>query len=169
MARSYDADSVRVTFGGLSEMLDEFEGRVESALRPAAHQGALVLYNEVRQRVPRDTGQLQAAIYRWHDANASGPERQSYVVGVNKVKAPHWHNVEYGHWRYNKIINGHPQRSKSRGSARGPGAHDLPGALNAPVFVPAQPYFRPAYDAAIGRAMNAGYRRLVEKIQDPES
>lgn len=173
MARSHGMtqvgrDSVNVTLDdGISAGLRRFAAELrDKALRPAAHAAAKVLHDEIEQRVPVESGLLKSAIYRWHDDKQSRDGRQVYAVGVNKRKAPHWYNVEFGHWRYNKIVNGHPQKSKSNPKARGPGAHDLPGALETPQWVPAKPYIRPAYDAKIGAAVDAAKVRLAEKLKE---
>lgn len=138
----------------------------EKVLRSATHAGAVVFYKEMRLRVPVDKGTLYASIYRWHDDKRSNGNRQFYLVGPNKAKAPHWYNVEYGHWLYNKNIAGRWQRSKSNPNARGPGAHDLAGALPVPKWVPAQPYIRPTFDAAVGKAIAAMKARAGERFAD---
>ena len=158
-ARQFGRESVSISTAdaGLLAGLDQLQQRVADALRPAAHQGALVLYNEVKQRVPKDSGQLSAAIYRWHDDKRSTAERQIYQIGVNKRAAPHWHLIEYGHWRVNKfrLIDGKWVPTRKR--------------LAKPVYVPARPFIRPAYDAKLPEAFAAARRRMAEKLKDPDS
>lgn len=72
------------------------EGIKQKVLRSGARAGALVFYNEIRLRVPFATGELYNSIYHWHDDKKSTPTRQTYAIGPNKKKAPHWHWVEYG-------------------------------------------------------------------------
>lgn len=124
------------------------------ALRSAAHAGAEVIYREERLRVPVHEGTLYGAIYQWHDDNRSGFDRQIYVVGPNKVKAPHWHLVEYGHWRVNKIVREGGRLIATR------------ERLPEPVWVPAKPYARPTYDARARDAVEAMKTRLHERIED---
>lgn len=70
----------------------------EQALRPAAYAAAAVLYREMKTRTASfaKTGTLRDSIYHWHDSKQSTKGRQVYAIGPNKVKAPHFHMVEYG-------------------------------------------------------------------------
>lgn len=138
----------------------------ETALRPAAYAGARVFYEEMRLNVPIASGQLYDSVYHWFDDKHSNTVRKIYVIGPNKAKAPHWYNVEYGHWRYNKYAAGRWLRSKSNRNARGPSAHDLPGALETPVWVPAKPYIRVTYTGKARAAVNAMQTRLGEKVSE---
>ena len=138
-----------------SGALAQFAAEIRSkALRPAAHAGAEIMYREMRLRVPVHEGQLYSAIYQWHDDKRSTDTRQVYVVGPNKVKAPHWHLVEYGHWRVNKVVRvgGRLIATKER--------------LETPVWVPAKPYARPAFDARVQAAVQAMLKRLKERVDD---
>lgn len=156
-----------VVDSNMSTGLAEFARGVRTrVLRGGVHAGAIVFYNEMRVRVPVREGTLFGSIYRWHDDKHSNSVRQVYVVGPNKAKAPHWYNVEYGHWLYNKNIAGRWQRSKSNANARGPGAHDLPGALPTPVWVPAKPYIRPTFDAKAQAAIDAMRSRMGELLRE---
>lgn len=142
------------------------EGIYEQVLRSGAHAGAIVFYDEMRRQVPVKEGTLQQSIYRFHDDKQSSKVKQVYLIGPNKVKAPHWYNVEFGHWRYNRFLNGRWQRSKSNRNARGPGAHDLPGALPVPVWVAAKPYIRPTFDARARSSLEAIRMRMAERLAE---
>jgi HK97 gp10 family phage protein len=138
-----------------SQALRAFADAVrEKALRSAAFAGAKVMYAEMRQRVPVDTGTLYGSLYQWHDDKRSTTDRQIYVVGPNKGEAPHWHLVEYGHWRVNQVIrvNGKLVATKER--------------LPQPVWVPAKPYARPTFEAKATAAVEAMKKRLAERIAD---
>lgn len=147
----------------------------EKVLRSATFAGINLFYTEMRLRVPVSEGTLYSAIYQYHVDDRSTKFRQVYATGPNKAKAGHWHWIEYGHWRYNKIINGKAQRSKSNtsrsnrvtppGSAHR-GVHDLPGALDVPVWVPAKPYIRPTYDAKIGQLLATFNKRAGERLSE---
>ncbi len=78
----------------------------EKVLRSATRAGALLFYYEMQMRVPKREGTLLYSIYHTHLDKRSTKFRQVYAVGPNKAKAPHWYVVEYGHWRYNKFVNG---------------------------------------------------------------
>ncbi len=154
---------------GLHELADKVRGEVMIAGAAAA---ARVLADEMKQQVPEKSGRLRDSIYRYYDEKRSGPGRQIYLIGVNKRLAPHWHHIEYGHWRYNKIVNGRPMKAKTKANAKNktpgvldPAIYDLPGALSRPVWVPAKPYIRPAYDAKINPALQAALARMREKLK----
>jgi hypothetical protein len=133
-----------------------FDQIKEKALRPAAHQMAVVLHDALRAAVPVGKGTLRSAIYRWYDERQSASDHQTYLVGVNKRKAPHWWIEEHGYWRRFAIIKGKDGQWVT--------LKDRP--LKVPVFVPGQPYFRPTIDAKMPEAVQAGLRRLGEKIQE---
>ncbi|WP_420909880.1 HK97 gp10 family phage protein [Achromobacter denitrificans] len=128
----------------------------QEAVRPAAHAMAVVLYDEFKARVPVRMGVLQAAIYRWFDEAASDTDTKTYMVGVNKRKAPHWWLVEHGHWRRYAIAY-----TPKKGWVT---LKDQP--LKTPVYVPGAPYLRPAIDAKLQAAVQAGMNRLAEKIKE---
>lgn len=158
----------------MGQQLRDFAETLQTEyLRSGAAAAARVLQAEIEQQVPVKDGVLKAAIYRYWD-RTSVPGRQTYFVGVNKQKAGHWHHIEFGHWRYNKIVNGRPLRAKSKPHAknRTPGVasaiYDLPGALAKPEWVPAQPYLRPAFDARISDALAAGVKRVGERMRGEE-
>jgi hypothetical protein len=156
--RRYAANSVSFAFeGDIAARVGEFCERIKSeAIRPAAHAMALVLYDEMRARVPLKMGTLQSAIYRWFDEKESGPDIKTYLVGVNKRKAPHWWVVEHGYWRRHAVIK----------LASGEWVTIKSQPLKVPVYVPAQPYLRVSVDAKLAAAVEAGRRRLAEKIQE---
>lgn len=84
----------------------------QHVVRPAAHAGALVFYEEVRRNAPvyqgeaftRKNGvkvtpsQLRNAIYRVYVKDKSDESRAFYQISWNHTKAPHGHLIEYGHW-----------------------------------------------------------------------
>ena len=165
--------------GDFTEKLRKLDNDLRTkVLRSGAYAAARVIYDEMHQQVPvGKTGKLYASIYHWHDDKRSTSGKQIYAIGPNKQGAigatkgadgqakepgfaPHWHLIEYGHWRYNRSINGRWQRSKSVKSKRGPDAHDLPGALAVPVWVPAIPFVRRTWDNKIQAALDAGLKRI---------
>ncbi len=154
--------------GDLIGALEKFEKAIyETVLRSAAYAGAEMMYKEVQMRVPVRTGKLKESLFVYFDRKLDQPTFKSYLVGPNKRKAPHWYNVEYGHFRYNRSNGqGGWMRSKSNPNARGPGAHDLAGALPVPIWVPAKPYMRSAYDAKIAACLNRMKERLGERIKE---
>lgn len=145
--------------GGLSDAIAEFSQDLQTKVfRSAAHAGAIVFYNEMRERVPVDEGTLHDSIYRYHDEEGSTATRQRYLIGPNKNKAPHWFNVEYGHWLVNVVVrlpNGQIQATTER--------------LKDPVWVPGIPYIRPTFDAVAGQAIKAAIERAKQRIQELKS
>lgn len=107
-------------------------------------------------RHPRP-GMLRDAIYLAFSDNRSYPSQGHFVYSVswNSAKAPHGHLVEFGHWRRNKIQGGFPTKE----------------VLDEPVWVAAQPFMRPAYDAmrqlAIRAGMERGRERAAELLANP--
>lgn len=156
----------------LSSFSEHVSGKI---LRSVAHAGAEVLYNELKLRTPiTKTGNLNAAIYQYFDKRRGTDHRSIYWVGVNKAKAPHWHNVEYGHMRVNVLIPIRP------GMVVKPGVKVVQGRdgrsyiatrerLPAPIQVPARPYLRPTWDAKAQEAVNAMTRRFYEKVREYSS
>lgn len=141
--------------GSMVDALQQLREDVQTkALRSAVYAGAKVLADELEVRVPVDDGQLKAAVYTHHDDERSVNGRQIYQVGVNKKKAPHWFNVEYGHWRINVVV-------------RGPGGRVLATKerLPTPVWTPAHPYLRPTADR-MPEAVRAMQRRLVQRVRE---
>lgn len=127
----------------------------DSAAKSGAWAAATVLYDEMGVRVPKDQGKLSDSLYRWHDEAQSADGRQVYAIGVNKRKAPHWHLIEYGHWRHYQTvkIGGQWVTLKAR-------------PLDMPVWVPASPYIRPAFDAKIHTALDAAKQRMAARIKE---
>lgn len=142
--------------GSLSAALQQYAQDVQTkVLRSAVYAGAKVLADELLVRAPQGpTGNLKDAVYTWHDDKQSVDGLQVYAVGVNKVKAPHWFNVEYGHWRVNVVY-------------RGPDGRLIPTKqrLPKPVWVPAHPYLRPTA-GRMPDALRAMQRRLVERLRE---
>lgn len=140
--------------GSLVDVLAQLQEDVRGkALRSAVYAGAKVLADELEVRVPVDEGVLKDAIYTHHDDRRSGNGQQIYQVGVNKSKAPHWYNVEYGHWRINVVlrVNGRWVATKDR--------------LPTPVWTPAHPYLRPTADR-MPEALRAMQRRLAQRVRE---
>lgn len=156
--------SVSIT-GNVAGVLRSYPTKVAKIARPAARAGILVFYNEMRQRVPVDTGDLYGSIYHYYDTKRSTETRHIYVTGPNKAKAPHWFVVEYGHWLYNQSVGGRWLKSKSNPNARGPGAHDLAGALSSPQWVPAHPYIRPSF-GRVSDAIRAAQVRASQRLTE---
>lgn len=96
---------------------DAMREDVAQALRPAAQEGAQVLYDEVRTKVPVSAeahwfhgksfkkngkkylfqpGTLRSAIYQVHSKDNSGQMFHTYHISWNHRKAPYGFMVEYG-------------------------------------------------------------------------
>jgi len=137
--------------GSLAEKVKALGESAKEALRPAAQAGAQVFYDEMLQRVPVAEGVLRDSIYQFHLERRSDEDKQVYVVGPNKSKAPHWHLVEFGHWQPYAVvmIDGQLKTLKDR-------------PLPEPVFVPAHPFIRPTLDATGEKALEAMRERYTQ-------
>jgi hypothetical protein len=149
--------------GDLIGDLDKLDAEIQrSVLRPAAHAGAVVLYEEARTLAPVydgpakkgvKPGQLRNAIYRVFSEARSSDTEAIYQVSWNATKAPHGHLIERGHWRVNRTyqINGSWVATSER--------------LPTPVWVPAIPFIRRAFDRAQA-AVEAMSTRAAERMQE---
>lgn len=85
--------------GDLDGALAKLEAKVrERVLRAGAGAMSNVIRNEVESNTSRHivTGTLHGAVYQFHVDQKSDANRQTYQVGINKKKAPHWHFLEFG-------------------------------------------------------------------------
>lgn len=86
---------------GLVGLLDQLEGNVEEAIRPAAQAATQVLYERVKlnvQALGKVTGNLERSIYQAYSPEKSKDgQRAEYHVSWNHKKAPHGHLVENGY------------------------------------------------------------------------
>jgi len=156
-AQLFDRGSVGIGFdhSDITAGLNELAAKLSDAMLSGAAAGARVLYDEIHANVPEQSGRLKASIYRTYIKQRSDEKRQIYAIGVNKRTAKHWHLIEYGHWRVNRLVqlkSGEWVPTKER--------------LAQPVWVPAEPYLRPAYDAKIGAALDATRDRMRQKLQE---
>ncbi len=149
-----DSMSINMT-GDLSAQLDKFVDNIaEKAIRSGAFAAADVLYNEMKLRAPKNSGNLSDSIYTYRDVTKCTYYRHVYVIGPNKSKARHWALLEYGHWqKYQTIyVDGNFVSLTDR-------------PLSEPKWIPPQPYIRPTYDAKISYAMDVVLRRIGEAIK----
>lgn len=151
------------------EKLDEFKYALARSMGVA---GGRRLRDEAKMRAPVKEGVLRDSIYVVFRDGDSSQTRIKYSVAWNGSKAPHGHLLEFGHWRYNASKNGSFRRSlrrrKGRRVGKGADAHRLRGALEKPVWVPAVPFLRPAYEAILPSLqaimVKAGQGRLHELL-----
>jgi hypothetical protein len=149
-----DAISIKFDPSGLNAALDLIAAEAKETTRPAAHAGAVVLYEEVKLNVSqlgKKTGNLEQSIYHVFSKEDSDETRATYHVSWNYKKAPHGHLVEYGYMQTRKVYvgsDGNWYTSKER--------------LPTPRHVGAKPFLRPAFDAKQVEALLAARRRWVE-------
>lgn len=168
-----DILQAKADVSGVLAGLDKLSGEMATHLaRSMCVAGGKVLRDEAKLLAPVESGLLRSSIYLAYKDDKSTKNNVTYSVTWNSKKAPHGHLVEFGHWRYNKIVNGYPQKSLRVGLKRGKGPQDHvgPGALEHPVWEAANPFLRPALDSASPRAQAAmierGRQRLPELLQD---
>lgn len=159
--RTRVARSSRTAFQDLGKALQQH------ALRSTALAGARPVRDEVLQRVPVYSGppfpgvtpgQLKSAVYVAHSPERSSPDKQTYVVSVNKAKAPHWYLIEYGHWRVNKLVLG--ADGKWRATTE---------RLATPEWVPAYSYLRSSFGATAQYTVVAMRARFKERVRELQS
>jgi len=137
----------------LDNLLQTLPAKMErNIMRSALREGAKEVLDEVRQRIPVDSGQLAASArittrYRKGTVTAS--------VKVGNFVAWYAHLVEFG-------TRPHVIQPRRRGGAlRINGAEvrsaDHPGTRP-------QPFMRPAADASLGRAIEAVTRRIRQRL-----
>lgn len=168
---------ITASLNGFRAALDKVGAEMLDAARPAAYDGSDVILAEINSKVAsmgQRKGLLHNAIYRVF-ARRSQDDVPIYDVGVNMRKAPHWHLIEYGHWRYyaaKQLPNGDWVTLKRKGAkGKKPSrkaskavkdAYYIP--LKTPVWVPARPYLRPA-KAALPQALAAARKTFLERIR----
>lgn len=91
--------TIDIDTASLNSLIEELQGDVESAARPAAQAAVQVLYDEVLRNVSaigKQSGNLERAIYQAYSQRNSAPGRATYHVSWNRRKAPHGHLLENG-------------------------------------------------------------------------
>lgn len=155
--------------GILTNFAEEFQSKV---VRSAVRAGALVFQDEMQVRAPvgnpnestdpnYQPGTLRDSIYHYYDVRNSVFGKHIYYVGPNKKKAPHWHMIEYGHFRYNFVTGKKGEyiiATKDR-------LKDIPGNPDK-KFVPAVPFVRPTWEAKSGAAIDAMTSRMLQRIRE---
>ena len=114
----------------------------------------------MRLRVPKDSGTLKSAIYRWREkseTHINNTVRSVFNVGPNKRIARHWWLVEHGHWQTRVVYFNKKKQQWMTG-----------GFLKTPYPVAAQPYIRPTYDSKIKVALQAGLAEMQRRIKDKD-
>ena len=165
---------ITAALNGFRAALDSVGADMLEAARPAAFDGSDVLLDEIRSRVPQRTGLLYESIYRVF-ARRAQDDVPIYDIGVNMKKAPHWHLVEYGYWRYyaaRRLPRGDWVTLKRKGAKGEKPSRNAPKAvkdayyipLKTPIWVPARPYLRPA-KAALPQALAAARKTFLERIR----
>lgn len=151
--------------------LDVLNGDLRVHLaRSMAVAGGEVFRDEAKARAPvggdlavaahqhgesNNPGTLKRAIYLAYKTELSSRAEAVYTVTWNKKVAPHGHLVEFGHWQTRKAYVG------SDGywySTKEP--------LAQPRWIAANPFLRPAYDAALPRARAAMIARGRERLPE---
>jgi hypothetical protein len=166
----YTSTDSKVSFSSsLSAQLETLAQNLQSKVAAsAAFAGSDLLYKEMRRLVPVETGKLYGAIYQYHNDALSTSSRHIYSIGPNKREAPHWWNVEYGHWRYNRSVGGKFLRSKEAKdkNKRGPEYHTIQaGMLKERQWVVGIPYTRMTADR-MPDAIAAMKKRFAERIKE---
>lgn len=170
--------TISADLSGLNSLIDELQGDVEEAARPAAQAASQVLYEQVKSNVNalgKVTGNLAASIYQAYSQDNSAPGMATYHISWSRKKAPHGHLVELGHlqrYRYYKGNDGQirpmvrpgmddkprPKRSASQAEKD---AYYV--TLPTPIQVPAKAFVRNAA-ARFPQAIAAAEAELLKRI-----
>ena len=101
-------------------------------------------------------GALKESIYLAFNEGATTDARVVYAVSWNSKIAPHGHWIEFGHWRVNELVpigdGGLWIATEQR--------------LDNPVWVPAQPFMRPALEGRRDAAMQAASARARARLPE---
>lgn len=149
----------KVDLIGLDDLIANFQKLPElfaDDLRSAANTGASVIRDEVVIRVPRATGLLAEEIYQKHIPEASNKVRQTYIVswrkgGKGQKGAYYGFWVEYGHWYVPPKAKGITWKAHRNATKT--------------IFVAANPFLRPAFEAKARAAVDAMRQKLAENVQ----
>lgn len=138
--------------------LDRFEAKIkERVLLAGVAAMAKAQYDEARANAEKNkkSGLLLDNIYRAYVPNRSTDSVKTYVVSWRKAPwaAPHGHLIEFGHWRKYAVVQ----------LANGAWISLKNQPLPNPVWVPAQPFIRPAFDK-IDAAIKAGKERMAQVL-----
>lgn len=126
--------------------------RDEAKDRAPLYDGTTGLKGGANAKKPPKPGLLRDAIYLAYSDNRSDSAQGRFVYSVtwNARKAPHGHLLEFGHWRYNKILWDMPRKE------------ELPEA----EWVAANPFLRPAFEAVSSLAIEIGIARGRERLEE---
>lgn len=137
-----DIDTAAVTAG-----LDKLVDQAYSVARTIGAAVGAAMRDEAKSKVRSHSGKLAAAIVVKYAPEWSTDKQVRYIVTWNRKKAPHGHLVEFGHRRYNEVVqlpNGQWITTNNK--------------LEHPEWVPARPFLRPAQAAVTPVAMTIATR-----------
>ncbi|MDG2524645.1 HK97 gp10 family phage protein [Stenotrophomonas sp. HITSZ_GD] len=147
----------RVNLSSALAGLDNLGEMTTSVARSMGVAAGQAVRGEAKARAPVDDGTLRDSIYLAYREGESSDARVVYQISWNSKKAPHGHLLEFGHWRTNVLVRG--EDGKWRATTE---------LLPAPVWTPAYPFLRPAYEATLARlteiAAARGRKRLAELL-----
>lgn len=145
-----DTKQVEVNLTKLAPLLKE------KLARSMAVAGAKVIRDEASLRASQGpTGNLKDSMYVAGNEGATTKDKVVYSVSWNKIKAPHGHLIEFGHWMYFQRvkIDGEWVTLKNR-------------PLATPRKAPAKPFLRPAYEAKKDEAYQAMIARARMRFKE---
>lgn len=138
-----DAITIKFDTSGLDEALDGITEAAEDFVRPAAQAGIQVLYDEVLLRVPVAT---KIKTKKSGRVIAPGALKASIYQAFSKDNSGKGFATYHSSWNYRKAPHGHLVEF---GTSR----------------MPAQPFLRPAYDAAADRALMVAEAHFAFSMQ----
>ena len=135
---------VKFDFSALGKKLDAITNAAQKATRPAAQAGAQVLYEEVRQRAPM-SGKPHSTKGKRKTYNPGTLRKAIYQAYAEKESGDKKAAYRVS-WNKNHAFYG---RFLEFGTSR----------------MAAKPFLRPAYDAAVQKALQAVQDRMAEEVK----
>lgn len=149
--------SIAFDYNKINLAMDRITKAAENAVRPAAQAGAQVFYEEVKANVRE--GQ-QAEHYFYGTASKAAPKGSKKAFAYRFTKG----NLKRSIYQYyNKRLSTPAKAvySISWNHKEAPYGYMVEyGTSNAP----AKPFLRPAYDAALAKALQAVQERMAEEV-----
>ena len=142
-------------FKELASALRELPQKVSrNALRAAVNAGATVIKKEAGVKAPKDTGALKANMYQKQVREKSGPETQTFYVGVRKGVA------KYANTAANRRAGKAGKVYKDAGTTFYWRFMEFGTSKMA-----ARPFLRPAFESKKEEAVKAIAEKLDERIK----
>lgn len=151
MASSVNFDANEVLLG-----LDNLTEEAYSVARTMGAAAGAALRDAAKGFAPVQRGKLRDSIYVAF-SDESTQTSIVYSVSWNRKKAPHGHLLEFGHWQPYVFARNEKGQVYTTTTLR-----------DSPVWVPAHPFLRPAFDSTKGSLMGVAVKAGRARFQGEE-